>query len=135
MTDFFAQLAARYRGDADVIRPRVPFRFEPVQPSLAAADLTGEPAAEPAAYPERPHRRPGGPAGPGEHDDLRRGSPARGPAADAGDVRPAAGVESGRIVAAGPDPGGPRSARPARQPVATTERAPSRTDRAATQPR
>ena len=41
MTDFFAQLAARYRGDADVLRPRVPFRFEPVSASLAAADLPG----------------------------------------------------------------------------------------------
>ncbi len=38
MTDFFAQLTARHTGSADVLQPRVPFRFEPlVQPTSATA--------------------------------------------------------------------------------------------------
>jgi len=45
MSDFFAQLAARHRGEAVVLRPHVLSRFEPVSASLAAADLTGETVA------------------------------------------------------------------------------------------
>ena len=44
MTDFFAQLAARHRGEADMLRPHVPSRFEPVSASLTAADLAGDAA-------------------------------------------------------------------------------------------
>ena len=45
MSDFFAQLAARHRGEAAALRPHLPSRFEPVSASLAAADLTGETVA------------------------------------------------------------------------------------------
>ena len=93
MTDFFAQLEARHRGEAGVLRPRVPFRFEPVSASLAAADLTGGPAAESGwrgAHLDWPFRRPGGPGRPDE--------PWTGPAAGDGG-QPAAGPEPARWLA------------------------------------
>ena len=107
MTDFFAQMQARYRGEAAVLRPRVPFRFEPVSVSLAAADLTGGQAAEPGwrrAHPDGPFRRPGGPA--------RSDEPWTGLAAGDGG-QPAAGPEpdSAITMAAGPEPAGLRPVR------------------------
>lgn len=120
MTDFFAQLAARYRGEADVLRPRVPFRFEPVGASLAAADLTRDAAASsewPGAHPQRPFRRPGGP---GRHDE-----PWHAPAAGGGNLRTAglgselamavgigrAGRDAGRAMAAPAETAEPETAR------------------------
>ena len=93
MTDFFAQLAARYRGDAGVLRPRVPFRFEPVTTSLAAAGPAGEAAAEsrwPSAepHPVGPRRPPARPAEPAAHGGSRRGHSVQGP----GDARSAISV-------------------------------------------
>jgi hypothetical protein len=115
MTDFFAQMQARYRGEAGVLRPRVPFRFEPVSASLAAVDLTWGPAAEPGlrgADPDGPFRRPGGPA--------RSDEPWTGLAAwDGG--QPAAGPEPAVTMAAGPQPAGlhpVRRAGPSREQVA-----------------
>jgi hypothetical protein len=52
MTDFFAQLAARYRGEANVLQPRVPFRFEPVAAALTPADPVEETAREFQRAPE-----------------------------------------------------------------------------------
>jgi hypothetical protein len=69
MTDFFAHLVARHRGEAGMLRPRVPFRFEPVSLSLAGAGLTGGPAAEPGLHRARadwPLPGPAGPTRPGE---------------------------------------------------------------------
>jgi hypothetical protein len=119
MTDFFAQLQARYQGEAGVLRPRVPFRFEPVIVSLAAGDVTGGPAAEPGwrgARPGGPFRRPGGSAWSGE--------PWVGLAAGDGG-RPAAGPEpepdSAITMTAGPQPAGLRPARragPSREQLA-----------------
>ena len=64
MTDFFAQLAARHRGEAAALRPRVPFRFEPVGPSPAG------PIPQPAATSGWPPPRPGHPwRGPQAADD------------------------------------------------------------------
>jgi hypothetical protein len=120
MTDFFAQLQARYQGEAGVLRPPLPFRFEPVSVSLAAGDLTGRPAAERGARPGGPFRRPGGPAWSGE--------PWVGLAAgDAG--CPAAGPEPepdpAITMTAGPQHAGPRPARragPSRQQLAAADR-------------
>jgi len=66
MTDFFAHLAARYRGETDVLQPRVPFRFEPVSTSQAATDPIETGAWEPAPHPQREQaqrQRPGPAAG------------------------------------------------------------------------
>jgi len=63
MTNFFAHLAARYRGDGDVLQPRVPFRFEPVGTSQAVADPIEIAAWEPVPPPQR--ERPG----PGAHEE------------------------------------------------------------------
>jgi hypothetical protein len=112
MTDFFARLEARHRGEAGVLRPRVPFRFEPVSLSLAGtglagADLAGVRAAEPGrrrAHPDWPL------AGP-----VRPGEPWAGAAvADGG--QPAAGPEPAPAMAAGPRPVGLRPVRPAGPP-------------------
>ena len=122
MTDYFAQMQARYRGEAGVLRPRVPFRFEPVSMSLAAADLTGGPAAEPGwrgAHPDGPLRRPGGPG--------RAGEPWTGLAAGDGG-QPAAGPEPepdpAITMTAGPQPAGLRPVRragPSREQVAAAD--------------
>ena len=120
MTDFFAQLQARYQGEAGVLRPRVPFRFEPVSVSLAAGDLTGGPAAEPGwrgARPGGPFRRPGGSAWSGE--------PWAGLAAGDGG-RLGAGPEPDPAITmtAGPQPAGLRPARragPAREQLAAAD--------------
>jgi hypothetical protein len=120
MTDFFAQMQARCRGEAGVLRPRVPFRFEPVSVSLAAADLTGGPAAEPGwrgAHPDGPFRRPGGPG--------RAGEPWTGLAAGDG-VQPAAGPEPEPAITmtAGPQPAGLRPVRragPSREQAAAAD--------------
>jgi hypothetical protein len=109
MTDFFARLEARYQGEAGVLRPRVPFRFEPVSASLAAADLTGgAAAADPGwrgTHPGRPFRRPGGAGRPGE--------PWADPAAGDGG-QPPAGPEPEPAMAGGPISAGLRPVRPAR---------------------
>ena len=122
MTDFFAQMQARYRGGAGVLRPRVPFRFEPVSMSLAAADLTGGPAAEPGwrgAHPDGPLRRPAGPG--------RAGEPWTGLAAGDGG-QPAAGPEPepdpAITMTAGLQPAGLRPVRragPSREQVAAAD--------------
>ena len=101
MTDFFAQLAARYRGEADTLRPRVPFRFEPVSPSLATAALTGPAAAE--AGPGQPW--PGG----------RRGSRR---AFLAGDV-PTADALTADALTADPAAADPHRAGPGADPAGT----------------
>jgi hypothetical protein len=120
MTDFFAQMQARYRGEAGALRPRVPFRFEPVSVSLAAADLTEGPAAEPGgrgAHPDGPFRLPSGPA--------RSDEPWTGLAAGDGG-QSAAGPEpnSAITMAAGRQPGGLRPVRragPSREQVASPD--------------
>lgn len=112
MTDFFAQLAARYRGDADVLQPRVPFRFEPAATALTAAgpleDMVSEPT-RPAA--EAGPELAGGPAaGPFGHslawragregpDDPREGPSRRSPAG----VRAVAGPLAGSVMTGGSD--------------------------------
>jgi hypothetical protein len=106
MTDFFAQLGARHRGEAEVLQPRVPFRFEPVSASLAAADLTGGPAAESgwrAPHPDWPFRRP---TGPGRADEPWTGPPA-------GDGGEPAGPEPASAMAGRPRPAGLRPVHPA----------------------
>jgi hypothetical protein len=106
MTDFFAQLGARHRGEAGVLQPRVPFRFEPVSASLAAADLTGGSAAEPgwrAPHPDWPFRRPTGPARP---DEPWTGSAA-------GNGGELAGLEPASAMAGRPRPAGLRPVHPA----------------------
>lgn len=95
MTDFFAQLAARYRGEAGTLRPRVPFRFEPVSPSLAAAALTGPAAAGPAEA--GPGRAPG--ADPGAGSWLKT----QWPQIRTGPRRPQ--IRPGTVLAAGAVPG------------------------------
>ena len=124
MTDFFAQLAARYRGDADVLRPRVPFRFEPVTMSLAAAGPAGAGAAESRwplaeAHPVGPPRPPAGQAEPGVHGESRRGPSAEGPADAGSAISPVTGPvpPAGAGTAAGAEPGGPvtRTGHAARQ--------------------
>lgn len=110
MTDFFAQLAARYRGDAGMLRPRVPFRFEPVTMPLAAAGPAGEAAAEsrwpPAeAHPVGPRRPPARPAEPVAHGESRRGPSAQGPADARSAISPVPPAGAG--AEAGAEPGGP----------------------------
>jgi len=108
MTDFFAQLQARYRGEAAELRPRVPFRFEPVSASLAAADLTGGAAAEQGrrgVHPDWPFHGPGRPGRPDE--------PWPGLAAADAD-QPAAGPEPTPAMTGGPRSAGLRPVRPAR---------------------
>jgi hypothetical protein len=112
VTDFFAQLAARYRGDADVLQPRVPFRFEPAATALTAAgpleDMVSEPARPAAeAGPELPGGLAAGPfrhspawlAGREGPDDPREGPSRRSPAG----VRPVAGPPAGSVMTGGPD--------------------------------
>jgi hypothetical protein len=95
MTDFFARLADRYQGQGNVLRPRVPFRFEPAVTSLAAAPVTGEPAA---ADPGRPRRRADGPGA----RDGSRGLLAPDPAQDTPAQDPAGELAWSRAT----DPGG-----------------------------
>ena len=120
MTDFFAQMQARYRGEAGVLRPRVPFRFEPASVSLAAADLTGGLAAEPGwrgAHPDGPFRRPSGPARPDE--------PWTGLAAgDEGQQAAGPEPDSAITMAAGPQSAGLRPVRragPSREQAASPD--------------
>ncbi len=130
MTEFFAQLGARYRGEAEVLQPRVPFRFEPVRTSLAAADPIEQTAAESWRPAPEAHREPRGsaarPAGADAPDESRRGPSVRHPARGMDDVRPMHGL----VVAAGPDPGRPGTAaagalRPPRdQPAAAARERP-----------
>jgi hypothetical protein len=112
VTDFFAQLAARYRGDADVLQPRVPFRFEPAATALTAAgpleDMVSEPARPAAeAGPELPGGLAAGPfrhspawlAGREGPDDPREGPSRRSPAG----VRAVAGPLAGPVMTGGSD--------------------------------
>lgn len=72
MTNFFAHLAARYRGDGDMLQPRVPFRFEPVGTSQAAADPIEVAAWEPVPPPLRERPGPGAHEESGEAERLAR---------------------------------------------------------------
>lgn len=131
MTDFFAQLAARYRGEAGTLRPRVPFRFEPVSPSLAAAALTGPAAAGPA---EAGLGRPG----PGARRGSRRGLLAEDAvAADPHGAAPAADPARNRAGGRGgtrPGSGPALPDRPGAALLAPGARRPARQDPAATWP-
>lgn len=128
MTDFFAQLAARHRGDADVLQPRVPFRFEPAATALTAAgpleDVVSEPARPAAeAGPELPgglaagafRHSPAWPAGPEGPDDPREGPSRRSPAG----VRPVAGPVAGPLAGSVMTGGSDRD-RPAARSVAAS---------------
>jgi hypothetical protein len=121
MTDFVAQMQARYRGEAGVLRPRVPFRFEPVSVSLAAADLTGGPAAEPGwrgAHPDGPFRRR--PSGPARSDEPWTGLAAEDEGQQAAGPEP----DSAITMPAGPQPAGLRPVRragPSREQVASPD--------------
>jgi hypothetical protein len=112
VTDFFAQLAARYRGDADVLQPRVPFRFEPAATALTAAgplaDMVSE-LARPAAQ-AGPELAGGLAAGPFRHSpawlaeleepsETRHGLTLGSPAG----VRPVAGPVAGSVMTGGSD--------------------------------
>jgi hypothetical protein len=72
MTNFFAHLAARYRGDGDALQPRVPFRFEPVSTPQAAAGPIEVAAWEPAPPPQRERPGPWARGEPGGADRLAR---------------------------------------------------------------
>jgi hypothetical protein len=133
MTNFFAQLAARYRGDADVLRPRVPFRFEPAGPARTAAEFIQDadpPSRRPVPEPssELPHpplaadRRqpPAGPSGLGEPGTEDRSH----------DRPPDARARTLPVGITGPVSAGPAgrsfpAAGPARPPRAAHRRAPS----------
>jgi len=135
MTNFFAQLAARYRGEADVLRPRVPFRFEPAGPARTVAEFIPDadppsrwPVPEPPSELPRPpavadrRQPPAGPAVPGEPgtEDRSSGRPAdAGPRTVlAGTTEPVPAGQPGRFFPAPrpPQAAPPRLPSPAERP-------------------
>jgi hypothetical protein len=58
VSDFFARLAARARGDAPVVRPRLPSRFEDAEPAAAPSEADHAAGWEEAVPAPRTLRRP-----------------------------------------------------------------------------